>query len=41
MEDMSGIKKLGVMLDCSRDAVYTVGTLKNYFSFSSGFGCLS
>ena len=35
---MGNIRSLGVMVDCSRDAVYTVGTLKNYFSFLAKMG---
>ena len=31
-------KLLGVMLDCSRDAVYTVETLKNYFRLLKKMG---
>ena len=29
---MEKVKSLGVMLDCSRDAVYTVEALKKYLS---------
>lgn len=32
------IKKLGIMLDCSRDAMYTVDTLKNYINLMEKMG---
>ncbi len=35
---MSGIRSLGVMIDCSRDAVYTVDALKRYFALLAGMG---
>ena len=35
---MGRIRSLGVMVDCSRDAVYTVGALKEYFALLSGMG---
>lgn len=35
---MGQIRSLGVMLDCSRDAVYTVETLKEYFALLAKMG---
>ena len=35
---MDKIKSLGVMLDCSRDAVYSVETLKTYFDLLAKMG---
>lgn len=35
---MEKVKSLGVMLDCSRDAVYTVEALKKYFSLLAKMG---
>ena len=29
---MQKIKSIGVMIDCSRDGVYTLETLKDYFN---------
>ncbi len=34
----NSVKKLGVMLDCSRDAVYNVKTLKNYIGLLAKMG---
>ena len=38
MKNVSCIEKLGVMADCSRDAVYTVEALKKYFSLLAKMG---
>ena len=35
---MGNIRSLGVMVDCSRDAVYTVGSLKKYISLLAKMG---
>lgn len=35
---MNKIKSLGIMIDCSRDGVYTLDTLKDYFNLLSKFG---
>lgn len=35
---MGNIRSLGVMVDCSRDAVYTVGALKKYISLLAKMG---
>ena len=35
---MKKLKSLGVMVDCSRDAVYTVETLKTYFGLLAAMG---
>ena len=35
---MDTVKSLGVMIDCSRDAVYTVETLKEYISILAAMG---
>lgn len=39
---MAELKNLGIMLDCSRDAVYTVETLKRYMDLMArmGYNCL-
>ncbi|MBO7156919.1 MAG: family 20 glycosylhydrolase, partial [Clostridia bacterium] len=35
---MQKIKSIGVMIDCSRDGVYTLETLKDYFNIISKMG---
>ena len=35
---MNSVKSLGVMLNCSRDAVYTKETLKEFFALLSEMG---